>query len=283
MKEKGITLKVVLIPTALAIIVAVMFSFFKNNSDNAAAKEHAPLAAYTYSFGGDMQGGSTFLKIEKSEEGKALVSYSRSEWHNTDPEVAEYLVSDSALKEIEKIYDKNKMYLYPKLGRSNMIALDAGSGSYCFKFSDGSEVQFSSTQNIPDKGYEGLNKIRALIDEAQKQGERLAGLAAAFGEECVNTLIPENECRLLVYEYIGNTLFFRISNGTSESVPVSGKRELFRVADGSREKVAENFGDEELLDSDSIFEDSLDLGMERLSAGRYVLAAGGFEAEFEIG
>ena len=173
MKEKGITLKVVLIPTSLAIIVAVMFSFFKNNSDNAAAKEHAPLVAYSYSYSGDMEGSSTFLKIEKSEEGKALVTSSHSAWHNTDPEVSEYLVPDSVLKEIEKIYDKQKMYNYPALGRSDFIALDAGTGSYCFAFEDGSEIMFSDTQDIPQKGYEGLNKIRALIDEAAKQGERL--------------------------------------------------------------------------------------------------------------
>lgn len=281
MKEKGTTLKVVLIPTALTIIAAVMFMFFRNGG---AGKEHSPLVAYYYSFGGDMQGSSTFLKIEKSEEGTALVTYSHSEWHNTDPEVSEYLISDSVLKEIEKIYDEKKMYRFPALGKSKLIVLDGCTSSHYFRFEDGSAVSFGDDKNISQKGYEALGEIRTLIESAEKQGERLAGLVADSVEDYVNTDIPENECLLRVYEYSGNTLYFRISNGLSDSVPVSGKRELFRVTDGSRDKVAEVIGgSEQQLESDSIFEDSLDLGKERLSAGKYVLAVSGFETEFEIG
>lgn len=131
-------------------------------------KHHSNLISYTYNYGGDMQGGHTFIKIEKVDDEEALVTTSYAAWHNEEGAVEEYHVPITVLNSIEEIYYKYKMYRFPKLPQSKIFACDAGTGSYSFRFDDKEIVSFSDSKRISPKGYKGLGELRNIIDEAVK-------------------------------------------------------------------------------------------------------------------
>lgn len=136
-------------------------------------EDDTKLVSYAYNFGGDMQGGHHSIIVKSLDENRAVVSISDAEWHNESPTDKEYHVSPAVLDSIRDIYDSCKMKHYPKRPKNPVFALDAGTRSYRFEFSNGNLIYFDDRILIPAKGYEGLRRIGDLIEEAVKEGELL--------------------------------------------------------------------------------------------------------------
>lgn len=284
MGRRGKIVLYAFITLAAVITAAMLFSFIGMplsgaklpETEQKATKKHAPLSAYTYSEGGDMQGGHRFIGV-KQADGGAVITFSNAEWHHQDNTVEEYLVPLSVIEDIGRVYDEYKMYRYSSLPKSKFFAADAGTSFYCFTFEDKSTTAFSSNQLIPQKGSEALREIYEIIKTAAEQGERLPGLAKPEG---YSGELPDGVCELRVYEYSRGVLKYRLANGTDENITPQSGVTLTR-ADAPE---ASLYADSEIpLDTPAheCSEGSI-TPAERLTAGSYVLTAGEYTAQFVI-
>lgn len=286
MGKRGKIVLYAFITLAAVITAAMLFSFIGMplsgaklpKTEQKATKEHARLTAYSFSSGGGMQGGNMFVGI-KQADGGAVITFSSAEWHHEDSTVEEYLVPLSVVEDIERVYDEKKMYRYPSLPKSKFLALDAGSSYYSFTFEDNSNTAFSSNQQIPPKGSDGLREIYEIIKNAAAQGERLPGLAKP---EVYSGELTDGVCELRVYEYSRGVLKYCLANGTDENITPQGGVTLTR-ADAPE---APLYADSECPLDLETYPQSCSEGSitpaERLSAGSYVLTAGEYTAQFVI-
>lgn len=86
-----------------------------------------------------------------------------------------------------------------------------------------------------------------------------------------------------VYEYSNNTLHYRLINGLDKDVEVKCDVTLYQIKGSERVMIYQDLDDEKLeIDSKYAEEQYINLEKERLEAGKYVIEAFGYEAEFEI-
>lgn len=257
-----------------------MFILFRD----IAARHHAALTGYSYSYGGDMRGSHRFISVEKADDEKALVVFSESEWHYQDPVVEEYYVPVSVLESIEKLYDTYGIYRLPFRPKNKFKILDGGSSSYSFSFANRKWVRFGSWQRLTKKGMEGMHKIDALIMEAVQQTEKLPGLVQEVGNADEEySKIKAGKCMLQVYEYSNNYLNFRLANGYTEPVKITENVVLYRLNGSDRQEIYRNdVGYEHKVSANYCWEGSIQLKEVRLEEGTYVLMLDGYEKEFVI-
>lgn len=248
------------------------------------ASRHERMVAYRYSRGGGMAGGHKERKIFKVDDEKALVIYSSAEWHYEDPEIAEYYVPLSVLKDMEKVFDKYKMYRCDNLPKSNFFALDADTSSYGFEFEGRKSVSFSSTEMVPKKAYDGIHEIEEILSEAVKNTEKLPGLVKEqVNDEEVYSKVIKGEFQVQVYGYSNNHLRYRLANGLEEPKTLKDVVDVYQNVDGERNLIHHEESPYEYEVSENYCSDeSLELSCERLKAGKYVLVVSGYEKEFEI-
>lgn len=281
MNEEKI-IKTILILLVLVIIASAIFLLYNKKSK----KQYIPLISYSYGYSGNMNGSRTHLSVLKTDNEKALITSSHADWHFQELKVKEYYVPISVLRDIEKIYYEYDMFKFQNLPEGKDVILDAGSGSYNFKFEDKKTVSFKDTQEIPNKGIEGLNEIRKIIVNSIKQADKLPGLVINM-ENNKNSLknkgIEKGVCKLKVYEYSGNTLHYRFSNGLDKKVKLKTQVELYRIHEGKREEIFRNHNKFEMeIYSNNYYKDVIKFTNGRLEAGKYLLIVSGYETEFEI-
>ena len=178
--EKWKIIPVILLIAVLAIAAPVLYRQVRMYS----GKNHAPLKSYTLESQNGFLGSGTALKIEPLDDEKALIVYTDTQRQRVRDSIDEYMltyaeeysVPISVLESVEEIYDEYKMYRYPYLPKAPIFATDIGTSYYRFSFSDSDSVSFNSDLDLPDEGYRGLYRIRLLIEEAARNGEKLPGL-----------------------------------------------------------------------------------------------------------
>lgn len=132
-------------------------------------KKRVRLIEYLCNYGGDMQGGHKRIQVTRIDEVRAYVSVSKADWHNEEPEVKDYYVSNSLIDSISDVYYTYKLGRLKHLPMNPVFACDAGNFTYCFRFEDGTSLCFDTTKLIPQRGYDAVNKIYGLIEEAVKE------------------------------------------------------------------------------------------------------------------
>lgn len=251
---------------------------------NRNGKKHAPLVSYEWSYGGDMAGSSSGLKIAAQGD-RALVVRSRQDWYGQDPQVEEYLVPLSVLERVGQLFDEYGMYRFDRLPENRVYALDAGTASYRAGYADGASLRFSDTQRIPEKGFAGLKAIDGVIDEAVRTGERLPGLvpAGGSGDDGADAWRPaDGTAGLRVSAYREGRLSYAFGNATGEDVELSGRTRVFRLEDGERVEIYADADEHSRTLYVSYYNEPETVAVGRLEPGSYVLVFGGVEAEFTI-
>lgn len=132
-------------------------------------KKRVRLIEYLCNYGGDMQGEHKRIRVTCIDEVRAYVSVSKADWHNEEPEVKDYYVSNSLIDSISDVYYTYRLGRLNHLPKNPVFACDAGNFTYCFRFEDGTSLFFDTTKLIPQRGYDAVNKIYGLIEEAVKE------------------------------------------------------------------------------------------------------------------
>lgn len=242
-----------------------------------------PLESFEYSRGGGMLGAHKGLKVDRLEQGSALIIKKESKWHGEDVKISEYKVSDKVLADIQTIFNNYKMARCVKAPMSKFQVLDGDTSSYYFKFSEQS-IKFSSSQNIPTDTYKGIREMLACVEKYSKEGTKLPGLEAPvyteknFTEKQAPT---DGKISLEPYGYSIKGLSFRIKNGTAEEKSIFKNCHLYKLTPEPvllEEQISKY---PSTLYAHNSSEEFLRL-KQRLEAGRYRLKVAEYETEFEI-
>ena len=242
------------------------------------------LAHYSYGHGGGMLGDYKSVDVRRADDGKALVTFSESEWYAQEPKVEEYLVSDAILADLEGIFNNYGMAAWHQREFSNMHVDDGPTTSYHFSFEDedADDVWFSS-QIFPSSYSDKLAELDEVIDKYVQSAEKLPGLVLKERAN-IDDYEPFKEgiVELRVAEYSENRVRYLISNGTEEVITVSDEYRLTKK--GSSKAIADS-GKEHVYETDvypmSLEEDCFTLKT-RLETGTYLLQVGNLTCSFEI-
>lgn len=239
------------------------------------------LKAFSYDCGGGMLGGYESLAVKKIDEGSALVTQSKAEWHHDIPKVSEYKVSAKVLEEIKDIFNEKNMAGWQKKPLSKYQVLDGDTSSFSFSFAK-TRTHFSDTQDLPDKWWEGTKEMLALVRQYCERGEKLPGLVVMprTEEEYANRS-QDNKVSLEMYSYRNNYLSFNIHNGTEEKQLIKESYSLTQLSPEIKEIIS--LVEEEMLQLEPRY--SMEKGIrlrERLGTGRYMLKFGEYSVEFEV-
>lgn len=283
MKKTGKNLPLILVLSALPLCAVIMFLF---NFSNKSEKENR-LLSYSYSYGGDMTGGSRHTSVSRIDDSFALLSYSHTSWHSQYPEVREYYVPASVLEQISEIFVSYKMKHFSKLRKNPVFAYDKGTSHYSFSFENGENTSFNSNLLISKKGYEGIKKIHDLLTEASKKTECLPGFfvnnSDFDNEDSDIDTFTDGVCNIRIISYRKNCLEYQIANGLPDKLKLARNIFLYKICDGAREEIfRRESSDSFSVNSKSTYSDSVKLEGTRLEEGRYILSVSGYEQEFEI-
>lgn len=269
-----------LVYIALIVLLGVcMINIFKQSK----AKIHGKLLSYSYSYGGDMIGSYRSKSVKRIGDGKAFVSSADSRRHYLDSTISEYYISDITLDKIEEIADKYKLYTYNDLPKSKLFAYDAGTSSYSFNFENLS-LGFSSSDDVPVKGWDAIREIDKVISEAISEGEKLPGLVLEqTGEDYNAREVKKGTVYVEVFEYSKNYIHYRIKNGLEENVEVKNDNTIYLIDNENRHEIAHTEGKyARELPAYYCEDEYIEIKEGRLQPGEYVLVAGEYETTFSI-
>lgn len=139
--------------------------------DNIKKNKYERLIAYSSTFGGDMIGSYSDMKIKVFDDKRAIISSAKSSWHGEEPKKTNIYVDIEILDGILEVFKEYKYKNYAKLPLSKMKVLDAGTTTYRFEFEGGFEVKFSTNQLLPQKGFDGIDKINDIIAKYTNEEE----------------------------------------------------------------------------------------------------------------
>lgn len=243
-------------------------------------KDTRELTAYVETAGGGDTGGHRSMEIWLYD-GEAYVTKEKVEWHYEDPVAEEYKIDKAVLTEIGEIYFKYKMEKWEGISFSNVEVCDGETYGYSFSLADGSNVRFSS-QYYGNKYSKKLSEISAVTDKYFESAERIPGLKITdFNQtDYIGKNYPEDGViKLVVFNYAKHKVYFRVANGTDDSVSYAKEAVLYN-ADG--EKIAERESDY-LVEVDEHSSEDFSLATNGfLEAGTYKIVVGDLESEFVI-
>lgn len=257
-----------------------LFNFSEFGFGSGPDVKNKALISYVYSSGGGMTGGGKSTSVNVVDD-QVILTYSNAQWWYSDDIVTEYKVDKAVLADIEKVFKKYKMQNWHDKKLSDMFVADGPSYSYFFKFEDGTRVSFSS-QVYPKSYSEKLAEIHKVIEQYKEKGILEPGLVTRekTEEELAGKENPRNGLvELEVFEYRGDKIYFRLSNGTDKEVAVSNSVKLVRSSDG---KALYSESDEQPIKVDATSAQEASLRSGRLAEGRYTMYVGDYSAEFEI-
>lgn len=134
-------------------------------------KKYDTLLAYNSSFGGDMLGSYSATTVKVYDDTHAIIRNLKASWHGEEPKETNTYVDIEILDGILEVFKEYKYKNYAKLPLSKMKVLDAGTTTYRFEFEGGFEVKFSTNQLLPQKGFEGIDKINDIIAKYTNEEE----------------------------------------------------------------------------------------------------------------
>ena len=158
-----------LVLMVLTVVATLFFQSFR--------KFKAGLNAFEYYAGGGMSGGHEMIAIKAGDEGKAHMKFEKAEWHNSEPEVREYIVDSEILAEIQEVFYRYRMISWEKLRRSSMEVLDADTHSFSFSFGP-DHTHFSTNQNLPMRSGTAIGEIFDIITEYKENAEKSTPLVS---------------------------------------------------------------------------------------------------------
>lgn len=253
-----------------------MFYFIKG----LARKKYGTPTGYSHSTGGDMQGSLNTVSVWTESDGDITVTFASKKRHDLPLSVAEYSVDPFLLDGIGKLIDEYRIYRFPGLPKKRVLALDAAWSSWYFAFASGDNYSFADQLAISKKGYEGLEKIDALIRASVYVGEKLPRLILPDAPDTPEKRYTDGEVTLSVTEYMMNCLTYRIANGLDEDAVTDGDIRLF-AADGT-ELYSYESRYPITINPKNFEEDDIELKCPRLGAGTYRLTVGSLCTEFKI-
>lgn len=257
-----------------------LFNFSEFGFGSGPDVKNKALISYVYSSGGGMTGGGKSTSVNIVDD-QVILTYSNAQWWYSEDDVTEYKVDKAILADIEKVFKKYKMQNWHDKKFSDMFVADGPSYGYSFKFEDGTRVSFSS-QVYPKSYSERLAEIHKVIEQYKEKGILEPGLVTRekTEEELAGKENPRNGLvELEVFEYRGNKIYFRLSNGTDKDVTVNNSVKLVRSSDG---KALYSESDEQPIKVDATSAQEASLRSGRLAEGRYTVYVGDYSAEFEI-
>lgn len=242
-----------------------------------------PLQSVSFSRGGDMQGSTHGMSIEKFDSNSALVCYKDANWHHEVIQVKEYLVPVYVLEDIKTIFNNNKLVLCEKAPKSKYQVLDGATTGYSFTFT-GRRISFSTNQELPVESYDALREISKYVADACAKGQRLPGLVFEKDQEGYMPRINPIEKGKVIIKVVGyrkNVLNIAIGNGTEEEKLISLQSKITEIA-RPEHVVAERLTDDTYkLSQNYTYNYSWELE-KRLETGKYCLTLGDYTTEFEI-
>ena len=118
------------------------------------------VSMFSYDRGGGMKNARYHMTLEAGE----LTVEKRT---GQETAIKKYEVPDDTISEIENIlYDsglKKRTGVFPE---SENIALDADTISVIIDYYDGAHIEFNSNQEVPDEGWDAVNKTMRLLEAA---------------------------------------------------------------------------------------------------------------------
>ena len=237
------------------------------------------LLKYEYHYGGNMNGNSHRETAMPVDDMHARISIEHADWYFEDPKVDEYLVDISVMEELKGVFCRYCMEQWHNREFTDEFVCDGETYGYHFDFGE-KEVWFSSMV-FPREYSEKLDEFHKVFERYTADGERLPGLVMPRTKETEEfSRRPEKGKIVLdVYEYCQGNLYYRIGNGTDETVEWTDAA-LYRKGESEpivtvTEKYPNRAG------TNMFHEEYLELS-KQLEAGKYLLKAGGYKCVFEV-
>lgn len=263
----------------MGMVVLLMFGLI--GCGNIVNVKGQKLTEYSYSHGGGMLGGYGAVEVA-TVNGEVYLIYHGTETYAGDEVVSEYAVDAAILDELEAVFRRYKMNRWNQKKFTNAFVADGESYSYVFSFDGGARVSFSS-QIYPQNYRNKLNEFSAIIDRYKETATLLPGLVVEekSSEELMQINHPDNgRVELEVYEYCKGRLYYRVMNGTGETINLPYKVQVVRNSDGTVVYDKGSDGSTE-VSANYTYEKSF-LVEERLGEGTYTITIGEYDSVFEI-
>lgn len=156
------------IVVVIAGILLITFGIMKKKSsgqimDGPGMVYEAAIKSISYTYGGSSIGDSYCIYFTN---GKITVSSCEGNGCKTKTQTA-YIGAD-AYSEVDRIAEEYNMKTWKDLPKEDFFALDAATTSFSIDFADGTGIHVGTYDILPENGWEGVLKIKEILENAIK-------------------------------------------------------------------------------------------------------------------
>jgi len=255
--------KMIIIISIVLLITGAIFMFKPKK------KIDSKLISTSTVSSGSMNGGRSETSIKRIDDNKALYSIYEQDFHSSPVVVKEYYIDATTLDKIKEVFDKYDLQEYPKLKKSEILALDAATTSYEYQFENGDNIYFSSDLNLPSKFQNTKAEIKDILNKAIENGKKLPNI--------VSQNPSNNEITLSINYYYQNTISYLIENYSNHEIEIDGIIRLYKGDYLIYEEESHSYN----LNKNRDHLDFIKLE-NRLDVGDYLLELGDIKCSFTI-